>query len=1119
MRLFLAALVLCLASAAQASDTALIVTPAHDPAWEPVAQVLEKAAKEAGYTPGRIGYADLIGPTILDPARAPLLILPDASALPMDALPSIVKYLQRGGDLFACNTPMAETLLLQDGDGWVTLEAYGAAHAGELMEHTLYDFSGDAPLDGWRRNTNDPSTPVTYAVGKDGPGNALHVSMDKLTNWETYIAPAREAYFPEGDTLTVFWAKGGLNTTELAIEWSERDSSRWIATVPLTDQWRQYVLQPSDFLFWESVPVRKGTVFNPAEAAQVSFGLARSHVNVRGEEQDYWLGPIGTASRTPLHEKLLTKPVIPRLETLCPAYKFYPVSDVARAFVPEDHTYPKPGVVPLPQSFQCMHPRPSAAGFEKGRDWRWQSLLEAESENGDWRGTFATLYVNAGEAYNGSLWASVAVADPAWYGEESVSIALAESLSRMHDGLFLLDGGAGHFTYSEGQERVCGATLVNCGNETRLLDVLLGIDASGDSWESLSGATVNPGEMLRVEETVTGGPAVGIATAVILDGEDVLDKASHAVHTWKASTEPSFITIENGDFMLGSQRWRPHGVNYMPSSGIGTEDQAYFEYWLGAQAYDPVIIERDLRRVKDMGMNAISVFIYRESMEAQNLLDLLRICDELDLYVNLSLRPGTPLDFRWNEMRELIDYYHLPEQHRVFALDLAWEPMFPEHENRVRWDAEWRDWVVERYGSIENAIGDWGFEPPRDAKGELTNPRGYMATTDGEWRVYVAAYRRFLDTLLYKYYRAAYDQVRALDPHHAISFRMTEAGNPTFNWEKRIPYDYPYLAAAVDILEPEAYGRIGDWEKVKPGWFEFEYARWAAPQLPFMWAEAGVHVWSRSAMTQTPELLDFQAQYYRDLYRMFISSASDGVFFWWYPGGYRVNEQSDYGIINCDGTDRPVTKVIRENAKAFINGPDAPEITQWITIDRDLHPTGINGIYEANKEAFWSAIDAGEVPGFRTEATGTDSTNCPLIAVGNVPYDGENPPKYLDGFFDKVEVMNSNGEWVELDDGGEVMVTTGERASLRVTFVNLGEATWRANAGGEPGTVSVLMREGFHVGFGVIILHDLPRHGRIVDMNIDVPYTIDKPRELVLTFAAGGRTEFGPRFNLRFVPE
>jgi hypothetical protein len=1119
MRLVLAALVLRLALAAQGAETALVLTPAHNPAWEPVAKVLEAAAMEAGYTPGRIGYADLTDPAILDPDRAPLLILPDASTLPMEALPSIDKYLQLGGDLFACNTPMGETLLLEEGDSWLTLEEFGDTHASDLMEHPLYDFAGDAPLDSWRRNTNDPTIPVSYVVGDSTPGKALHVSMDRLTNWETFIAPAREVYFPDGDTLTVFWAKGGPNTTELAIEWSERDSSRWIATVPLTDQWRQYVLQPSDFLFWESVPSRMGTAFNPAEAAQVSFGLARSHVHVHGEEQDYWLGPIGTAPRTAVHEKLLTKPVIPRLETLCPAYKFYPVSDVARALVPEMHAYLEAVEIPLPQSFQCIHPRPSAAGFDKGRDWRWLSLLEAESESGDWRGAFATLFVNTGEAYKESLWASVAVIDPAWYAAETVAETLRKTLARMRDGLFLLDGGADHFTYFEEQERVCGVTLVNCGNQPRRVDVSLEVSAAEDRWKSLSGATVNPGEVVSVSERVIGGPTQGRATVSVMEGERLLDWTSHPVSTWHAEADPNYITIEDGDFMLDGQRWRPHGVNYMPSSGIGTEDQAYFEYWIGARAYDPVVIERDLRRVKAMGMNAISVFIYRESMEDQNLLDLLRICDELDLYVNLSLRPGTPLDFQWEEMRELIEYYHLSDQHRVFALDLAWEPMFPEHEHRMRWDAEWRDWVLDRYGSMDNAIEDWGFEPPRDANGELTNPLGHMTTTDGEWRVYVAAYRRFLDTLLYEYYRAAYDRVRALDPHHAISFRMTEGGNPTFNWEKHIPYDYPYIAAAVDIFEPEAYGRIGDWEKVKPGWFQYEHARWAAPELPFMWAEAGVHVWSRSAMTQTPELLDFQAQYYRDLYRMFIGSAADGIFFWWYPGGYRVNEHSDYGILNPDGTDRPVTKVIREQADALINGPDAPEITTWLTIDRDQHPAGINGIYEANNEAFWSAIENGDVPGLRTEATGTDSTNCPLVAVGNVPYNGENPPKYLDGYFDKVEVRVGGGEWVQIAEGNSIPVKANQPVSLRVTAVNLGEATWVASADDEQGSVCILVSNGIGPNTRTRIPHNLPRHRRAEIADIITPPIGPEPVEMRITFEAAHRATFGPKFTFRLVPE
>jgi len=87
-------------------------------------------------------------------------------------------------------------------------------------------------------------------------------------------------------------------------------------------------------------------------------------------------------------------------------------------------------------------------------------------------------------------------------------------------------------------------------------------------------------------------------------------------------------------------------VNYMPSSGIGLANGQYFENWVGRGAYDPEVIERDLRRVKAMNLNAVSVFIHHESLGAQHLLDLLRRCEALGLHVNQSLRPGTPMAFQ-----------------------------------------------------------------------------------------------------------------------------------------------------------------------------------------------------------------------------------------------------------------------------------------------------------------------------------------------------------------------------------------------------------------------------------------------------------------------------------------
>ncbi|MDH7603135.1 MAG: hypothetical protein QHI38_13425, partial [Armatimonadota bacterium] len=325
------------------------------------------------------------------------------------------------------------------------------------------------------------------------------------------------------------------------------------------------------------------------------------------------------------------------------------------------------------------------------------------------------------------------------------------------------------------------------------------------------------------------------------------------------------------------------------------------------------------------------------------------------------------------------------------------------------------------------------------------NPLPEQIDTDGEWRVMVAAYRRFLDTLLYKKYAEARRLVRSVDPNHLVSFRMAEAGNPTFRWGGRIPYDFPYLAGAVDFLAPEAYGRIGDWERTKPGWFEREYARWAAPTKPMIWAEAGVNTWDVSRMENSRERLTFAAEAYRNFYRLLIESAADGVFFWWYPGGFRVGENSDFGIIEPDGTDREVTQVIREWGPKFINGPSLKPVDYWITIDRDRHTDGVAGIYREVQDSFWKAIEQGKTPGLKTSGTGTDSCSSPDLAVGNTKPNGSNPLKYLDAAFDLVEVMGPDGNWKRVAPNEKIRPSRPGKLVLHVMLTNLGESTWSAD--------------------------------------------------------------------------
>jgi hypothetical protein len=96
-----------------------------------------------------------------------------------------------------------------------------------------------------------------------------------------------------------------------------------------------------------------------------------------------------------------------------------------------------------------------------------------------------------------------------------------------------------------------------------------------------------------------------------------------------------------------------------------------------------------------------------------------------------------------------------------------------------------------------------------------------------------------------------------------------------------------------------------------------------------------------------------------------IQSGVDGVFFWWYPGGFRLYENSDYGIINPDGTDRAISKVIRTEGSRFVTAPKPKSPDYWISVDRDRDARGLNGIYEAAKEEYWKAIQDGRRPGLK----------------------------------------------------------------------------------------------------------------------------------------------------------
>lgn len=941
-----------------------------------VARKLSGALGDVGLTVTVLDAEAAANPFLVTPAHFDLLVVANAQRVPEPAVHSIAEYARAGGKLVVLGGPAFRDILYPLGDRWLTAgEIRGELARLARPRNVLFDFDAE-PIAEWRRESNSEAV-SSITAAPDGGGNCAHIAIRDLTGWDSFASPELPVSPPAEHLLTCFRVKGDGSTTQIAVEWRERDGSRWIAVAPVTTEWTDIALTPTDFAYWHDSPStgrgHSGDRFRPENAVSLVLGLAFTHTHaVGGGDHDLWVDDIATAPLPEGFDEAALAPKgadLPSIEGISPSYKTYLITEAEQLVTdPRQALWSSEGLA-VPPGCRAAHPRPQGTGFDKNRRWRWIPLLNAVRADGKTAGAVAVLVLSGSAPYEHGIWLSVPTSDPDFLASDPIVGLVADIVPRMLDGVFLYEGGSQYYAYEDGEEITLGAELVSFGRgsgECELWVTVTPAEGGDPLFSRIYELSVSPGGRQRVSETWAPGTLPGtdyrVTMSLIADGEEI-DRLEHPLTIWRPNVQPAFMTAEKGDFVLGGRKWYAHGVNYMPSSGIGIEDMEYFEHWLDPRPYDPDIIEEDLADIADIGFNMVSVFIYYRSLESHNLWDLLTRCERHGLKVNLSLRPGTPMDFRWNEMRALIERHRLAECDTVFAYDLAWEPVFGWYQSRCAWDAEWEGWIRARYGDLRAAETAWGFSVPR-RDGSVTGPSDQQLSGDGPWRRMVADYRRFVDDLIHEKYSRARELVRSVDPNHLVSFRMSMAGDPTCS-PAIFPYDFRGLRNAVDIMEPEAYGRIGDWESVKPGWFTVAYSRCVAPDLPVMWAEFGCSTWDMTTMATAPDRLRFAEQFYRDFYEMALRSGSNGTVCWWFPGGFRWGENSDYGILNPDRSWRGVTRVINEYARRMTEEREVPAPDTLIPVSRDAHPEGIYGIYAEVKDAFWAAVEQGLTPGLQ----------------------------------------------------------------------------------------------------------------------------------------------------------
>jgi endonuclease YncB( thermonuclease family) len=101
--------------------------------------------------------------------------------------------------------------------------------------------------------------------------------------------------------LTCFRAKGRPETRRLVVEWQEKDNSRWIASVELGTEWKDYALPPEAFRPWLPPAGRggPGDRFRVENAVRFQIGLATSHSELRSGFHEFWFDDLSTTRRQP----------------------------------------------------------------------------------------------------------------------------------------------------------------------------------------------------------------------------------------------------------------------------------------------------------------------------------------------------------------------------------------------------------------------------------------------------------------------------------------------------------------------------------------------------------------------------------------------------------------------------------------------------------------------------------------------------------------------------------------------------------------------------------------------------------------------------------------------------
>jgi len=779
-----------------------------------------------------------------------------------------------------------------------------------------------------------------------------------------------------------------------------------------------------------------------------------------------------------------TEPIV--IEGIVPTYKTYKCNNVTEFKTANDLIFS--GNLSTDKPLRVVSPvaRSYGGGYKREYENRFIPIVNTVGDsprNGGITGSSAFIMLSdtkghlhttagnrPGSVLNtvcGSAIGSIGITNQNLLDIKGMDKLILSMLSRMSKSVYLFEAGAERFVYTKENRALFGAKVLNVSEDFKNIKVKIHVLKNEEKVYSFeSEDIIAPCNFTEFEFLCDDfiPDDYTVLTTLYYDNE-MVDRISHKVYKYDAvncEDKNEFVKVEKDKFVLGNKEWKCAGINYWPLYYPSLERYPYWRGMFDKSNYFQEEIEKDIAFMKASGVNCL--FLRMDGNVAKRcddtFKDFLLRCRKHGMKISVSYCMATnPFYYNGEAFRQFMELHSLKNDPIIFSHDICWEvghqPLVPKYRNY--WDMPWENWIIERYGSIQNAQTDFGYKIDVTEDGRITIPPENEIITDGDWRVKTAAFRRFLEDYFSSVWNKAVYDIKKYDPNHLVANRLGLFSPRTAA--------FSFALKHVDFNSIEGYSVALSEEDYHISCGLTAVMNMQGNNKPLIWSEVGMSV---TGMTNTGLLWDHEKEepfdymlkkstdYMSQFIKMFKTMNVNGAAPWWWPGGFRMVEMSDCGFCGPDGKLRPIGKVYSDYMN-WLTGYGEEKLDSYIfEVDPDTDARGFykfcnNEIKEANKTA--------EKRGARlklvTPATGKTTAELPLIAVGNVPFNGNNPLKYINGEFTEVLVSVDGNEYKKIEKGEEISVFKNSQIKLRVKAGNLRQAKWLSPLNSEKGGIYV----------------------------------------------------------------